>query len=217
MSKIPRLVGSLMLCAAIGGAVGLSCDSAEAFDLFGLFGSDDTPPPISAQALPYAVEFDAGDADKGLKASLKDASNLYRLRQDAPPDGDSLARRAVSDFAPLVDTLWGAGYYDATVEIAIGTTVLRIGQDETAPLARAAETYRNRAVVPIKVKVVPGPLFTLRDVAVLDARSRAPFAADELPQKVIGLKRGDPASSSDIKAAQARMIDYFRAKSHPLA
>ena len=33
------------------------------------------------------------------------------------PDGESLARRAMNDFAPLVDAAWGAGYYDATVEI----------------------------------------------------------------------------------------------------
>jgi translocation and assembly module TamA len=216
-SRSRRLFGSLIPYILAGAALAVTCGRAEAFDFFGLFGSEDTPPAVSTDALAYTVEFDAGDADKALKTALKDASSLYRLRQDAPPDGDSLARRAVNDFAPLVDTLWGAGYYDATVEIAIGTAVLRIGQDETAAMARAAESHRGRTVVPITVRVVPGPLFALGAVAVLEAASRRAFAPDELPAKVIGLKPGDPARSSDLKAAQARMIDYFRARSHPLA
>ena len=42
-----------------------------------------------------------------------DASSLYKLRKDAPPDGDALARRAQSDFGPIIDAMWGAGYYNA--------------------------------------------------------------------------------------------------------
>ena len=201
-----------MACAAM-----LACGSARAFDFFGLFGSDDTPPPASADALPYSVKFDAGDADKSLVTALKDTSGLYRLRQDAPPDGDTLMHRVTGDFAPLVDALWGAGFYDATVEIAIGDAVIHIGQDQTAAAARAAEAYRGREAVPITIKVVPGPLFSLGFVTVLDAVTRAPFGPDELPARVIGIKTGDPATASDIRAAQARMLDYFRAQSHPLA
>src|SRR5882757_5396451 len=104
-----RPFGSLILCIVACAALAVA-GRAEAFDFFGLFGSDETPPPVSADALAYTVAFEAGDADTALVTALKDASSLYRLRQDAPPDGDSLARRAIGDFAPLVDTLWGAGY-----------------------------------------------------------------------------------------------------------
>ena len=208
----PRL--SLFLGVLAMGA--LACGEALAFDFFGLFGSEDTPPPVSTSNLPYSLHFEAGDADKSLLTALKDASSLYRLRQDAPPDGDSLVRRATSDFAPFIDALWGAGFYDATVEIAIGSATLSIGQDRTAAASRAAESYRGREVVPITVKVVPGPLFTLGQVAVIDAATHAPFPPDELSQKVIGVKTGDPASASDLRAAQARILDHFRAQSYPL-
>jgi translocation and assembly module TamA len=203
----------IVFCAGVAGG----CGGAAAFDFFGLFGSEEAPPPVSRDALPYTVEFDTPGADEALETRLKDASNLYRLRQDAPPDGDSLARRAQSDFAPLIDTLWGAGFYDATVEIGIGTARLRIGEDSIAALSRAAQAHRDKSVVPIKIFVQPGPLFTLGTVLVRDARTGEAFDPQQLPQRIIGLMAGDPARASDITAAQARMIDYFRTRSHPLA
>ena len=206
------LMAGIVFYAATG-----ECERAAAFDFFGVFGSEEAPPPVSRDTLPYTVDFRTPIADKALTNSLKDASSLYRLRQDAPPDGDSLARRAQSDFGPLIDTLWGFGFYNARLEIGIGSAKLRLGEQDTASFARAAETYRNRAPAPIEVEIEPGPLFTLRAVAVRDARSGAPFDPQELPQRIVGLAVGDPARSSDITAAQARIIDYFRGRSHPLA
>ena len=39
-------------------------------------------------------------------------------------------------------------------------------------------------------RVVPGPLFELRNVQVNDAHSRRPFTPTELPSKIIGLSPG---------------------------
>ena len=189
---------------------------AQAFDLFGIFGSDDTPPAVSRTAIPYTVTVEvAGDAS-GLKDAVKDASSLYRLRKDAPPDGEALARRAQSDFAPVVDALWGAGYYNAAVTIVIGSASLAIGSSDIAAFARAAETYRNRAPAPVVIKVDPGPLFKLRSVRILDALG-VEFPEADLPLRIVGLKAGDPAAASEIRAAQARVIDYFRKQGRPLA
>ena len=101
---------------------------------------------------------------------MKDASSLYSLRKDAPPDGEALARRAQSDFAPVIDALWGAGYYNAVVTIAIDGASLAIGSSDIAAFSRAAETYRNRAPAPVIIKVEPGPLFKLRSVRLTRAR-----------------------------------------------
>ena len=75
-------------------------DSARAFDFFGLFGSDESPPPVSRTAISYAVTIDVVGGDKALKNAVEDASSLYKLRKDAPPDGDALARRASERFRP---------------------------------------------------------------------------------------------------------------------
>jgi translocation and assembly module TamA len=189
---------------------------AQAFDFFGLFGSDDTPPPVSRTSIPYTVTVEVVGDDSSLKSAARDASSLYRLRKDAPPDGEALARRAQGDFAPVIDALWGAGYYNAAVTISIDSAALAIGSNDIAAFARAAETYRNRAPAPVLIKVDPGPLFKLRSVRVLDPLG-VEFPETELPGRIVGLKAGDPAVAGEIRAAQVRIIDYFRKQGRPLA
>ena len=83
-------------------------DGALAFVFFGLWGSGETPPPVSRAAIPYKVTIDVTGGDRALKNAVIDASSLYKLRKDAPPDGEALARRAMSDFGPVIRTLFGA-------------------------------------------------------------------------------------------------------------
>ena len=186
----------------------------SAFDFFGLFGSDEPPNP-SPSTLPYRVEF-VVHGDEGVKDALQDSSNLYKLRQDPPPDGEALVQRLTADFAPMLDALWGSGYYNARIIASVGATQLEFGQTENERVARAADAYRNRAVVPVTITVETGPLFRLRNIAVLDASTYEPFPPELLPPFVLKLKPGDPAKAADLRAANERLIDYFRAQSHPL-
>ncbi len=142
---------------------------AQAFDFFGFFGSDDTPPPVSRASIPYALTVEVAGDDSALKSGIRDASSLYSLRKDAPGDGEALARRAESDFGPIIDALWGAGYYNANVTISIDGATLPIASSDIAAFARAAEAYRNRAPAPVIIKVDPGPMFKLRSVRVVNA------------------------------------------------
>jgi translocation and assembly module TamA len=209
---------SLRVIAAFAASVIVFSDwtVAQAFDFFGLFGSDYTPPAVSRAAIPYSFTVQVAGDVSGLKDSVKDASSLYSLRKDAPPDGEALARRAQSDFAPVIDALWGAGYYNASVTIAIDGASLAIGSSDIAAFARAAESYRNRAPAPVIIKVDPGPLFKLRTVRVVDALG-VEFSEADLPQRIIGLKPGDPAAASEVRAAETRIVDYFRKQGRPLA
>ncbi len=201
--------GLRFVVALVAGAIVLSdWTVAEAFDFFGLFGSDDKPPEVSRAAIPYMLTVEVAGDPSGLKDTVRDASSLYSLRKDAPADGEALARRAQSDFAPVIDALWGAGYYNAAVTIAIDGASLAIGSSDIAAFARAAETYRNRAPAPVVIKVEPGPLFKLRAVRVVDALG-VEFSEADLPQRIVGLKPGDPAAASEIRAAQTRIVDYF--------
>jgi len=202
--------------------LGVQSVPAQAFDLssldvFGLFTKKDEPPAVSATALPYRLDFDLGDAEnaKALTRTLQDASLLYRLRQDAPPDGETLARRMAADLDPLVDALWSQGYFNADVALVVDGVTLKVGQEPGAALVRAAEAYRNREAVPVTVRVQPGPVFQLRDVAVRETGADAGTIAN--PEKVTRLKSGDPAISSALRAAQASLVDHLRAQSRPLA
>lgn len=201
-----------MVAALVG-----SNGSAIAFDFFGLWGSDDTPPPVSASAIPYSLTFDVKGGDGATTSTMQGASILYKLRKDAPPDGDSLARRATKDFEPLIDALWASGYYDANVSIRLDDATLTIGQTDTAAFVRAAESHRNSSVAPVTVAVAPGPLFVMRSILVFRDSDNRPFPPEDLPAKIIGLKPGDPAKANDIRAAQTRMVDFFRSKGHPFA
>jgi translocation and assembly module TamA len=197
---------------------GLSIPPAAAFDFFGLFGGgEDKPPPPSATTLPYSLELTVTGNEKSLQQTLKDASTLRNLTDDPPPDAESLVRRAEADLPRLTDALWGAGYYNARVAISVAGVPLSLQQPGSASAIRAASAYSARALVPIQVIVDPGPQFVLRNITVLDAQSGQPFAPSELPPRIIGIEPGDPARGADIVAAQARIVDYFRAQSRPFA
>lgn len=191
----------------------------SSLDLFGLFGSKEKPPAVSATTLPYELNFELGDAPdaSALTRNLQDASLLYRLRQDAPPDGDTLARRASADIDPMLDALWARGYFNAQVSIAVDGAVVSQAGEPPPGFAAAAERFRNRAPAPVVVTVNPGPLFTLRNVDIVAGEKRDPTAVIADPAKVSGLKPGDPASSASLRAAQAALVDYWRAHSRPLA
>ena len=214
--QLDRVTIRLIVALAASVIVFSDWTAAQAFDFFGLFGSDDTPPPVSRASIPYVLTVEVTGDDGALKSAVRDASSLYSLRKDAPADGEALARRAETDFAPVIDALWGAGYYNAAATIAIDRATLTFGSSDIAAFARAAEAYRNRSAAPVVIKVDPGPLFKLRSVRVVDALG-VEFPETELPQRIVGLKPGDPAAASEIRAAETRIIDYFRKQGRPLA
>ncbi|MFC5483698.1 autotransporter assembly complex protein TamA [Microvirga aerilata] len=196
---------------------GTSIAPAAAFDFFGLFGSDDAPPPPSPSALPYSLDFVVAGEDKDLRQVLKDASTLQSLQGDPPPDAPALVSRAEADLPRLIDALWGAGFYNARVTINVAGAPLQIQAQRSNAAIQAADVYRARALVPIEVQVDPGHLFALRDVAVVDAGTNRPFPPSELPPRVVKIEPGDPARSADILAAEARIVDHFRTQSRPFA
>ena len=213
-SMPPRFRGSALFGAVIA-TLAMVAQPALALDFLGWFGLGEKPPAPSATTITYEVQF-PGVTDKDLLQALRDASTLYRLRQDPLPDAESLLRRAQVDLPHLTSALWGAGYYDGTVSIAVGG--MPLGPDGTdARILRRIEAYRGVAAVPISVITNPGPLFSIGRVVVNDARTNAPFAPEVLPQRVIKLRPGDPARSALVVAAEVRIIDHFRNVGHPFA
>jgi translocation and assembly module TamA len=189
--------------------------SAFAFDFFGVFGAE-TPPAPSSTTLPYQVKF-VIQGDDSVESALQVSSNFYKRRQDPPPDAESLVQRLEADFAPMIDALWSEGYYNATIRASIGGTEFLLGNGAQNGAVQAASSYRNRAAVPVTIHVETGPRFTLRRIDVVDLATGKPFPPDVLPLAILRLAPGDPARTADVQAANARIIDYFRAQSYPLA
>jgi translocation and assembly module TamA len=190
--------------------------SAAAFDFFGLFGRGEEPPPPSPEALPYELTIDIVGEDTGLTRAIEDVSSLHRLRADAPPDADSLARRAQSDLIPVIDALWGSGYYNAAVTIEVAGVPLQLGIDRVQAAIAAAQPFLARELVPIRIVAVTGDLFLVRNLDIIDSETGAALGPG-LPEDVVALDPGDPAAAARILSAQARIIDYYREQARPFA
>lgn len=187
----------------------------HAFSFFGLFG-EKAPPKANTATLPYTLTFETGGAED-VEQALKDASNLYRLRDDPPSNGEGLALRAKSDPARLIDAQWGAGYYNAQVSLSVAGQPIGLTTNDVSAAARVAEAYRAKAQVPIRILAQPGPRFTFRTIRVIDAETGLPFAPEILPPRIVKLDVGAPARAADVLAAEARIIDHFRGEGHPFA
>ena len=195
----------------------LAIAPAGAFDFFGLLGSEEEPPPPSPETLPYKLEFTGLDDDKSLAQNLKDASNVWRLRLQAPASGAGLTRRVVGDFPNLANALWASGYFDAEVEAKVaGVPIYPDGRGIDAA-SSAAEEFRNKAPVPVTISIDPGPLFHLRHVVVFDARTMAPIDPTLFSKKAFERAPDAPARAAALRAMQAEWVDELRRRSYPLA
>ncbi|MHB2169777.1 autotransporter assembly complex protein TamA [Alsobacter sp. R-9] len=197
--------------------VALGAPPALAFDPLVFLGLREEPPPApTPTTLPFELKVEVEGGDKAVVQGLKDASTLARLKQDPPDTAETLVRVAEADLPRLVDALWGLGYYDGTAGFDIAGAPLVIGSP-IAPAIRAADRYRGRAPVPVTIAARPGPLFTFRTIAVLDARTGRPFAPDVMPPRAIRMSPAEPARAADILAAEASIVDRLRALGHPFA
>jgi translocation and assembly module TamA len=214
MDEARRRAERLVVSGLVLAGAHLCPVEALAFDLLGLLGQE-APPAPSATTLPYSVTF-AITGDESVKPALEASSSFYKLRQDPPPDAESLVQRLMADFAPMIDALWGEGYYNATIRAAIGDIPVALGPGLGNGAARVAATYRDRAVVPVTILVETGPLFTLRRIEIVDLVTGKPLPPETVPPGILKLAAGDPARAAGIRAANARLVDYFRDKSYPL-
>src|SRR5947209_2058964 len=108
-SLAPVLLGVALGC--VPAATALAFDFSS-LDVFGWFTQNNKSPEPNQKNLPYTVDYQVL-GDESLKQTLTQASTLDKLRQDPPPDGEALVRRVAADLDPMLDALWGSGYYDA--------------------------------------------------------------------------------------------------------
>jgi translocation and assembly module TamA len=190
-------------------------DGARATWLFGLFGAEDDLPSPGPEILPYSLKFDAAGAD--VVGDLQDASDLYRLRMDPPPNGEALSRRVAADLSNLLDALWANGFYDASVRAIVAGQIVTLSGSGVDRASVEADKLRGSAVAPILIQAIPGKQFKLRNFQILDAGSRSPLSDDLLPRSRLNLGSGDPARASAVRALELGIVDRLRAMSHPMA
>ena len=190
----------------------LAAAPARAFDPFGWF--TERPPQPAPGAIPYELTVVGLDADAAAKSAVNDVSILYRLRREPPQSGDELVRRAESDLPRIIDALWGAGYYDASVAVRIAGHPLTIQSPSSQAARSAADRLKGRATAPVEIVVEPGPLYRFNQISITQAGERG-FDSQTLPARVVSLRAGDPALTASLLEATARLSDHFRDRGHP--
>ncbi len=198
-------------------ALTFAATGAGAFDFFGLFGAKDEQPTPRPDAIPYTIEITGLDGKKDIESALKDASNTWRLRAEAPSNGDGLARRVIADFPRLTDVLRASGYYDADIRVKIAGVAVGPDGEDSDHAARAADAMLNKEVATVTVAVDPGPLFSLRRLSVYDARTRAPIDYTLFNKRAFDVGADTGARAATLRTLQTRWIDELRGKSYPLA
>src|SRR6478672_727124 len=106
------------VCVLAGLSV-LPGGDAQALDILGLFGLGAKPPAPSPTTYPYELTIEAPGAPRDVRQAVEDASNLARLKTEAPGAADQLVRIAEADLPRITDALWGMGYYSASVVIEV--------------------------------------------------------------------------------------------------
>lgn len=192
----------------------LPVNPAQAFDFFGLFGSD-KPPPVSQKALPYKLVIGGKSDTKGLKQALQDTSLLYKLRKESPKDGDELLRRAEADLPRLIDTMWGYGHYAAKVRIDIAGVPVTYGNQPPEAAARAAERLRGAQHVPVQIVLTPGPVYRFGAVDIVDGASKQPFPPGILPRDILKNVVRAPARTGKLVTVAQRISQRFQMQGHP--
>ena len=135
-------------------------------------------------AVSYAVEIIS--PDDAFATVLQSASNLYRLRQQPPQNGEGLARRASADLPRLVDALWAEGYYDASARATIDGHVIQMGGAGIDAAAAAADADINRRVAQVRLDVHLGELYRIGAIKMVNrdprTRGRSPACKTSYPE-----------------------------------
>lgn len=153
-------------------------------------------------ALEYKTELAPID-DKVLEEAVTASALLIEL-QDRPPDSlYGLYRRAQDDVGRLESALRSSGYYDGKVSIRVA------GQPVDAPPPTDGVS-EDDGPIPVRIEVLPGTLYSLREIRVTGGESLPSRPQPEL-------EREAPARAADIVDERERLLNAVLAQGFPFA
>lgn len=202
-----RILLAAVLTLAVAGA---ETGPAAAFELFGFkFFERDGDGGVDVIGVPqhYDVEFvESGDRD--VDRPLKGASALW-MDRDVPAAGAAgLLAKARGDYRSLLATLYSQGRYGGAISITIDGR-------EAADLPPDSEFAQTASV---RIAVMPGPLFTLREAAIVN-QAPPPVERDDevaLPRDE-GFASGEIARSGTILRAERLAVEAWRQQGYAKA
>ncbi len=199
-AQLLRLAFSVLLVSTTALA---TMPRADAFEIFGFkFFEPDEGDEDIADPLAYSATLELSVEDDDLKDRLEKASALVQDAERPVSGSLGLLAKARGDREQLVAALYANARYDGVVVIEIAGRAL----DDLPP---DAEFDRN-GPVPVTIRVTPGNVFTLGDIALAgDAAGLAPAE--------FGLVPGGNAGSDAILRAEAAIVRRLKEEGRPLA
>lgn len=200
--KVVRIVVCVSLLQLAAGAF---ARPASAFELFGfkLWGADEAEDDATiVNPIRYELTFEPATGDRALDDALKSAS-LMLAEKERPVSGSlGLLTKARNERELLVAALYSEARYDGVVNITIEGVPL-----DDIPIDAVFDTSRP---VPVAIRVDPGEVFTLGNVALRgDAAHLAPARYGLLP--------GGEAGSNVILKAETDIVTALKEEGRPLA
>lgn len=144
------------------------------------------------------LDFRVDGGPEGLQSTLEGASLLVTAKAEGKTDPRDLVAAALADYAKLLNTLYGEGYYGAVIHITINGREAA-GISPFSPPAR---------VDTIAVRITPGPPFSFGTASI------TPQAPEPTPTP--GFQIGAPARSTVVGDAVQAAADDWRNAGHAL-
>lgn len=161
-------------------------------------------PARASDPQPYNIEIQKTGDDQ-VDEAIAASSLLKSLRTTAPAPPFALVERARGDIGRIEIVLNGLGHYKPSVSISIA------GRDVSDPdLPKALDNIAQGVPVDVRVAIVAGPLYRLREI-VLDGTIPAKERA------ALGLSRGQAAIATDVLDAQSRLLSALQEDGYAFA
>jgi translocation and assembly module TamA len=152
------------------------------------------------------------DEKEQIESAVRSASLLFTFVEEPLDSAGVLFTRARTDRQRIGRALNALGYFAPRVAITVGGA----GIDDMATEDAFAENPPTGKIA-VEVAVMPGPLFTFGKAAVITVPGASTEPLSRLPENASGLIEGQPARSSEVAAANARLVTLLREEGYPLA
>ncbi len=201
MSEVQKSLAKLCLILSLWVSAVAPSVAAESFGAL-VFGQNGSAKPAG---ISYSVEFTVDNDDGTLKQVLSQSSLLATEASKGASDIYSLLARARADQDQLTAALYTEARYGGKIEILVD------GQ----PLDREPSEAEEGRIVPVVVRVTPGPVFRFGEIEL--AQTHATRNAPPSSPENYRLVRGQPARSDLIVAAIDRLVEDWRSSGYPFA
>jgi len=152
------------------------------------------------------------DEQEQIEGAVRSASLLFTFVEEPLDSAGILFTRARADRQRISRALNALGHFAPRVVVTVGGA----GIDDIATEdAFAANPPTGK--IAVEVTVAPGPLFTFGKAAVITVPGASTEPLALLPENASGLIEGQPARSSEVTAANARLVTLLREEGYPLA